>query len=217
MKKDLLVLTADADAEAIMNAIMPRYQSIGMREICFDVKRHPMHDSGLFKDGPELTRLFKNQYEYLIIILDYHGSGCNSDVQKCSQNLQARLDDVTWSSHSFSSIIVPEIEEWLWHNIESICNFFHIDGSELQKIIQVYCNQKKLGDFSLARTNHPKEFIDYLSYVKLRKNHLLPREYRMIAERASLADWQNSSSFNHLVSQLRAWFPANRGAGSAES
>ncbi|MBF0181808.1 MAG: hypothetical protein HQM03_17460 [Magnetococcales bacterium] len=203
MNKDLLVLTADADAEAIIKSVLARHQSLGVRQIEFEVMRHPMRDPGIFKEGPEFARLFKDKYNFLIIIFDHHGSGCNKSTQECHQSIQSRLDGITWKDRSFSAVISPEIEEWLWFNKHSICHFFNMTETELQLLVGEYSDKHSKD----PPKEKPKEVLDYVCYRKLKKNHLLPREYKAIASRASLMDWQNSESFGSLVHQLRSWFP----------
>ncbi len=39
--KDLYVLTADADAEAVMRSVLNRYLSMKIRQINFDIDRNP--------------------------------------------------------------------------------------------------------------------------------------------------------------------------------
>jgi hypothetical protein len=55
--KQLLVLTADAEAQAVMRSVLKRHQSLETGPICFGVERHPYKDSGIVQNGPELARL----------------------------------------------------------------------------------------------------------------------------------------------------------------
>jgi hypothetical protein len=50
--KDLLVLTADADMQAVFRAILDRCDALGIRPISSAVDRHLYRDSGVFSDGP---------------------------------------------------------------------------------------------------------------------------------------------------------------------
>jgi hypothetical protein len=59
--KDLFVLTADADALALMSSILARHEALGIRLITFEVIRHPMKDAGVIKDGPETARMYKRK------------------------------------------------------------------------------------------------------------------------------------------------------------
>ncbi|MEO5347715.1 MAG: hypothetical protein H7834_15255 [Magnetococcus sp. YQC-9] len=205
-KKDLLVLTADADTEAIMNAVLQRYPSLGIRHIDFKVMRYPGRDNGVFQQGHNFVRLFKDEYRYLLVIFDHHGSGCNQLVDACQQEIQSRLDGVSWSERSSSIVVAPEVEAWIWNNNNSICSFFGLQESRLHELIIEYCKRNNYKE-SRIKSEHPKELFDHICHVTLQKGHLLPREYNRIAQRASLTDWQESPSFGVLVTQLRTWFP----------
>ncbi|MBF0165329.1 MAG: hypothetical protein HQM01_12660 [Magnetococcales bacterium] len=200
------MLTADADTQAIMNAVLQRHAALGIRQVDFDVMRHSGRDNGVYNEGPEFVRIFKDKYKFLLVIFDHHGSGCNQPEQTCQQDIQSRLDGISWSERSYSIVISPEGEAWLWKNQNSICSFFDIQESRLQELIIEYCNKKNHNE-SRIKLEHPKELFDYICYIILQKGHLLPREYKKIALQASLTDWQNSSSFNALVTQLLSWFP----------
>jgi hypothetical protein len=53
--KDLLVYTADADALALMRAILSRPEALQIPAITFDVDRHPGRDAGVFCTGSSLV------------------------------------------------------------------------------------------------------------------------------------------------------------------
>lgn len=208
MKKDLLVLTADADAEAVMNSVLLRCQSIGIRSISFDIRRHPNRDSGVFTGGAEFSRLLKDKYNHLIVLFDHHGSGCNKTHKACTEDLQKRLDQVSWSDCSFTAVLVPELEEWLWHNHASICTFFNIKQDDLDSVILEYCSRYDHPHPKGAAKSAPKELLDHVTLKILRKKHLIPREFKKIADQASLRQWQRSASFKQMVTALQSWFPS---------
>jgi len=43
--KDLLLYVADADAQAFMNSLLHKPLALGIRQITFDIERHPQRDS----------------------------------------------------------------------------------------------------------------------------------------------------------------------------
>jgi hypothetical protein len=120
--KDLLVYTADADAMAVMTAILARPLSLGIREITYDVKRHPGRDSGMYQTGAELARFEKGKYRKVLLMWDHHGSGRDhlETPEACVSAVERKLDDITWSGHRSAVVIDPELEEWLWHNTTSV-------------------------------------------------------------------------------------------------
>ena len=75
--KDLFVLTADSDAQAVMRSVLVRHKALGIRPIEAEVQRFPGRDSGMVKEGPEIVRALikKADYSRLILVWDHHGSG----------------------------------------------------------------------------------------------------------------------------------------------
>jgi hypothetical protein len=67
--KDLFVLTADADAEAFMRALLARQQALRIRSISFEVRRFTGRGSGMVNEGPEIVRVLVNKGEYSRVIL----------------------------------------------------------------------------------------------------------------------------------------------------
>src|SRR5690349_1171431 len=101
--KDLFVLTADSDSQALIRSILVRYKALGIRQISFDVSRHSGRDPGMVKDGPELARMLvnKTKYERLILVWDHHGSGWESrSPGDAARRIQERLDGTTWTDRS---------------------------------------------------------------------------------------------------------------------
>ena len=118
--KDLFVLTADADAEALMRAVLSRHKALQIRQIDFDIKRFPGRDNGMVKEGPEIARVLVNKSEYsrLLLMWDHHGSGWEKlNPDQAAIRIQERLDGVTWTGRSSAMVLVPELEEWLWLRI----------------------------------------------------------------------------------------------------
>ena len=71
--RDLVVITADADMEAVMRAVLKRPQALGIRDIAFEVRRHDGRDAGVFQNGPEVTRTLKSDFDRLLMLWDHHG------------------------------------------------------------------------------------------------------------------------------------------------
>jgi hypothetical protein len=205
--RELLVLTADADALAVMKSVLRRHQAIRIRPITFHVDRHPLKDSGMFRDGPELARLYKGRYEKLILMWDYHGSGdeLRRSPQESEEIVHERLCHVSWKDRSKCIIIVPELEEWLWHNEASIWSHINISDRDLGNWIENFAATKSKS-VDQIKSEEPKELFEYI-FIEKAKITISPRDFEKIAERASLNAWQESTSFRTLVEILREWFP----------
>ena len=204
--KDLLVFTADADAEAVMRSVLKRAQSLNIRTITFDIKRNPLRDSGMVQNGPELARLERGKFQKILLIWDFHGSGHErrhtpADSQR---QIQERLDGVTWQDNGCAIVIVPELEEWLWHNLVSVLQHLRLDVEKFEDWRTSFALRYKETPENIHR-KAPKELFEFIVREKLRRT-ISPRDFEKIAERASLADWQNSESFAKVAAILREWF-----------
>ena len=195
--KDLFVFVADADAEAIMKTILRRHQSLNLRPITFDVDRHPMRDNGMVRDGPELLRyrLRKTDYDRVLLIWDYEGSGQKGEPEECEGEVRTRLESASWSDRCAAVVVVPELEEWLWHNQASIAKLLKIGTADLDKMLRQLPQEP------------PKERFERVVYQHLRRKPL-PEDFEQLAKSASLVQWRNSSSFSSIADTLRTWFPA---------
>lgn len=204
--KDLFVLTADLDARVTMQAVLRRHHSLSIRPISFDVDRHPMRDAGVVGNGPELVRKFKGRYRKVLLLWDHHGSGWHKlSPEECVSKIQNRLDGVSWQGHSGAVVMVPELEEWLWHNEPSVCRRLGISSGDLQAWIEEFAVRQKLG-VTEVKQSYPKELFEYVCLDKIGRT-ISPKDFEEIARHASLVDWQKSKSFKSVVSLLRAWFP----------
>jgi hypothetical protein len=179
--KDLYVLVADADMQAVFRAILDRPDALGIRPISSFVDRHPWRDPGVFGEGPEFIRrtIPKNGYRRFILAFDHDGSGCNRAPDECARTVQERLDSFTFKDRSMAVAIAPELEEWLWHDRSAI--------------------PSSVGAGTIPG---PKERLRQVF-----KRKPLPQDLERIAEKASLQAWESSPSFRILKTTLQNWFP----------
>lgn len=98
-------------------------------------------------------------------------------------------------------VIVPELEEWLWHNPSSLSKVLKAAPEELSAWTKAL---SRPGGPDAAST--PKELFDGVCRRRLGRT-AFPREFEKIANSASLKSWCKSQSFAALVQLLREWFP----------
>lgn len=207
--KDLYVLTADIDAFVVMETILERYQSLGIRPITFDVDRYYTHDSGMVQTGPEYARTKKGKYKKALLMWDFHGSGkeLRETPEVMVKKIQARLDMVSWKDNSGAVVLVPELEEWLWHNEASMCAHLGISNGNLDLWIKEFAIKHDIPIHS-ARYDKPKELLEYICHSKIKKT-FVSNDFNKIAKIASLKAWRDSQSFREVVNILQTWFPSN--------
>jgi hypothetical protein len=204
--KDLLVFTADADAEAVMRSVLGRAKTLDIRPVSFDIKRNPLRDSGMVKDGPELARLDKGKYGKVLLLWDYHGSGHERrhKPEASRKQIQDRLDGVTWRDHGCAIPIVPELEEWLWHCPDSVARYFGYAPENYDGWRNTFAAKSKC-TVEQAPREAPKELFEFIVREKLRRT-ISPRDFEKIAALANLARWEDSPSFARVADILRLWF-----------
>ncbi len=176
--KDLFVFTADADALAVIRSVLDRPSAIGIRPITCDVDRHFGRDSGMVKDGPELIRMRvkKTEVQNVMLIWDHHGSGEESrPPEKSRAAIQLRLRQVTWEDRSDAVVVVPEVEEWLWHDLGALAHGLGIDATRLQPHIDSFV-VKQSKDFLTCKRTHPKELFEHCLY-QVSKRKPLPDDF----------------------------------------
>ncbi|KAF0224444.1 MAG: hypothetical protein FD176_1200 [Rhodospirillaceae bacterium] len=206
--KDLLVYTADADAQAFMRAILNRPQAIGIRDITFDIDRHHSRDSGMVQNGPELAGMKKGRHHKILMMWDHHGSGreIRQSPEEVAINISDRLDRVTWSGNHTVAILVPELEQWLWHCENALAAYCGIDPNQLDQWIEERATKLKI-TVSELKSSQPKELFEYVMLNKLRRS-ISPRDFEEIGKKASVKALKACPTFESIISRLTSWFPA---------
>ena len=65
------------------------------------------------------------------------------------------MDGVTWSNHSGTVIIVPELEEWLWHNQASLCRYLNISNTDLEVWVEEFAKKHRTNEYASYRERKP--------------------------------------------------------------
>jgi hypothetical protein len=205
--KDLFVFTADADALAAIRSVLSRPQDIGIRPITSDFRRHTGRDSGMIKDGPELIRklVLKTEFQKVILIWDYDGSGESKSPAESRAEIQRRLRQVTWEDRSEAVVVVPELEEWLWHDQGALARLLKTNSAELQQHVQSFADKRNAAPAS-CRGKFPKELFEHCFYQAYRRKPL-QEDFERIASTADLVAWGTSATFGVFADILRNWFP----------
>ncbi|MBF0401798.1 MAG: hypothetical protein HQL90_13655 [Magnetococcales bacterium] len=206
--KDLLVYTADADAQAVMSEVLIRHQSLGIRAISCEVDRHTGRDSGMLATGPELVQFKKNEFRRVLLLWDHHGSGKEGQsCEKTQQELVFRLEKYTWTNNNMAIAILPELESWLWHSPDALLQHLQISEFDMASWQTEFTKRTaKDEDVASICREQPKEMFEYL-VVKKERRKPRPSDFKAIARIASLDKWQQSPSFRMIVEGLKRWFP----------
>lgn len=205
--KDLLLYAADADAQAFMNSLLNKPLALGIRQITFDIERHPQRDSGMVQSGSELTRMKKGKYQKALLTWDHHGSGRDhkQSPEQVRDEIQNKLNSYTWSENSSVAIFVPELEQWLWYSENALISYCGISVDQLN--VWLAERSGKLGrSIDVLKAEQPKELFEYVMRDRLKRT-ISPRDFAEIGKLAGVNGLMNCGSFRSVVDVLRDWFP----------
>lgn len=205
--KDLLLYVADADAMAFMKSILNKPQALEVHPIDFDIERHPQRDSGMVQSGAELTRMKKGKYQKALLMWDHHGSGRDHKQSpvEVQNEIQGKLDSFSWKDNSSVTILVPELEQWLWHCENTLLAHCRLTDAQLQTWLEE--RARKL-NISVAdqKTDQPKELFEYVMKNRLRRT-ISPRDFEEMGKQADVNGLMKCETFSSIVEVLRIWFP----------
>jgi hypothetical protein len=205
--KDLLVYTADADAQAFMRSLLGRCRAIGIRELSFHIERHPQRDAGMVQSGAELVRMNKGRYRRVLLMWDHHGSGREHrhTPTEIETEICDKLDRFTWSGNHAVVVLIPELEQWLWYCESAVAAHCAISTEQLGQWVEERAARLGVETNTLKQTL-PKELFEYIMRERLRRT-ISPRDFEEIGKRASIRTLMQCSSFQGIIAKLAAWFP----------
>lgn len=205
--KDLLLYVADADALGFMRSMLDRPAALGIRQVTFDIERHPQRDAGMIQSGAELARMKKGSYRKAMLIWDHHGSGREhklTPLQSAAQ-IQGKLDTFTWMDNSTVVVLVPELEQGIWHCVPAVAVHGGLSAARLQAWVDARARALNTTAAEL-QTARPKDLFEFIMRDKLRRT-ISPHDFEQIGRRASVRSLSACQSFRQIVDALRDWFP----------
>lgn len=198
-EKDLLVLVADKSIEMTIDTLLnKRKKAIGIREIIFEIKRHPQHDSGVFRHGLELISTLKKQYEKFLLIFDYKGCGAQEDPSAIRNRLLENGKRYGFSDNDLEIIIInPELETWIWKSYTKLAGLVGKSKRDIEQFLRDVLKNDQ------GKPAEPQEaFEKLLSKFGKQKS---ASNFSWLAEKIGLRGCQDQS-FQQLLECLRKWF-----------
>jgi hypothetical protein len=205
--KDLLVFVADADALAFLRAILSKPLALGIRPVNYGIERHPLRDAGMVQNGAELVRMKKGAYHKALLMWDHHGSGRDHkhSPEEVEIEIKGKLDAFTWRENCAVTVLVPELEQWLWYCESAMAAHCGVSLQQLQEWTQARAEAlNKTTDF--LKEQQPKELFEHFMRDRLRRT-ISPRDFEEIGRRAGIRNLLGCKSFSAIVETLRNWFP----------
>lgn len=201
---DLIVLVADTDMEWTMRTLLEkRTDSLGIRPLRFEVRRHHGRDPGVFKNAHNFLRFYLRRARYALVLLDREGCGqehCLS-AEKIETELERRLRQNGWTDaeeHSRATAIAldPELEVWVWSRSPYVAQVLGLPPAELQQILETFPTTPE------GKPQRPKEAM--LAALHRSGRPWSARIFQELAERVSLL--AHERAFDKLRNTLQTWF-----------
>lgn len=202
-QKDLVALVADKNMEAALRSVLQRHDSLGIRQISFDILVHPHRDPGCLSTAHTFLQPFSQRYLFSVVMFDREGCGQeNKTTAELESSVKNLLFERGWNERSCAITIDPELEAWVWKNSPHVSAALGWD-SGVDKLY-LWLKQKGHLEEGESHPKHPKEALE----AALR-NVKKPRSSSIYAEIGSKLSLKKCTdpSFLRLKSHLRIWFP----------
>lgn len=204
MKKDLIVLVPDKNTKFVLNGLLPRYHSFGIKQISYDIFVHPERDPGVYHRSIDFLLPFNNQYDYTIVFLDREGSGQeNKNADQIALEIRSKLERTGWQNRAAVIVFNPELEIWAWVNSPHFANQL---GWESYSALKAFVKQEGFWQQGLTKPTRPKEAIE----AALREKRI-QRSSAIYQKIATLVSFRNCQeiSFLEFKKILMTWFAKN--------
>jgi len=200
--KDLLVLVADRNMEGVFKGLLSRHRALGIREISYDIIRHPEKDPGCRTKSVEFIRPLRTTYRHALIVFDREGSGSRlASAMEDTNVIEVAISHTDWRDQAKVIVIEPELENWIWVQSPLFDTTFDWDSST-SSIREYLMGQGYMFGTNLKPTR-PKEALDA---ILLKVNS--PRSSSKYQDLASRASFRLCSdpAFIRLKNCLINWF-----------
>ncbi len=204
--KQLVILTADLDAENTFHGILGRSESLHIRPLSeqdYDIVRHPQHDSGCYGQAVPFLQTYHLSHRYALVVFDRHGSGKEElDRTVIEEEVENQLENAGWKERCAAIVLDPELEIWVWSDSPHVDAELGWKGKK-PSLREWLVSQEFLKCGSVKPWD-PKRAME----EALRLGHK-PRSARIfscLAKKVSL-DRCSDPAFIKLKQCLQKWFP----------
>jgi len=200
--RELVVLAADKNAEAAIQGILARHQSLAIGQVDAQIFVHPNRDAGCLNEAHDFLRPFTRQYRQAIVIMDFQGCGRERlTPEQIEQDMENELSRSGWEQRAAAIVIAPELEAWVWNasrELERIVRW----NNELD--IYSWLRQENLLEQGQVKPPQPKEALERI--LRLLHRPRTSSLFRQLAENVSLRNCIDRA-FVKLKNTLQQWFP----------
>ena len=154
-----------------------------------------------------MARMKKDRYRKALLLWDFAGCGREhrTTPEGLESEIQAKLDSYSWSGRSATTVLVPEVEVWLWHCQPALEAHCGVSAADLDGCLQAYA-AKQGKSLDVLKQEQPKELFEHLMRERLRRT-ISPRDFEEVGRHASIKRLRECPSFDRIATRLQGWFP----------
>jgi len=200
---DLIALVADKDMKLSLDGLLQkRRQSLGIREIKYQVYPQYPRDPDTFHTCQEFLRPFLSRSDHALVMLDRHGCGRSADRESLEQEVERRLAQNGWQGRCAAVVIEPELEAWAWSQSPHVLSVLGWKGNreDLNRMLQ----EEGFLEKGHLKPREPAEaFLHVLRVTRKRRSSSLFHDFAASVTFEGCLD----PAFGKLKTTLRRWFP----------
>lgn len=202
-RQDLIVLVADRDMRSVLEQVLKRPLSLGMRPVESVVISESLHDPACAIGGVQALTEYEGGFDHAILMFDHEGSGREQESpQEIEASLDAEFQRSAWDDRARTVVVSPELEVWLWGGSPHVDRF--IGWTDRPFSLRRWLAETGWWPRDAPKPLRPKEAFQ----AATRETGVAARTRVMekIARRASLRRCSDRA-FLRLRDTLREWFP----------
>lgn len=201
---DLVILVPGKDERETFDALLSsRQESLGIRDVRYQILVHPRRDPGCFHEAPDVLQPYVNLARQALVVFDHEGSGQEGRAaEDVDRDLKERLARSGWRERAEVLLLQPEMENWVWSDSPHVD---HVTGwADRTPALRQWLRARGWWPEGKVKPPAPKECLqEALRQVKMRRSSAI---YRQLAEEVSL-ERCSDDAFLFFKELMQGWFP----------
>jgi len=201
---DLVMLVPGKDERETFDALLSsRRESLGIRNIRYQILVHHRRDPGCFVEAPDVLQPYVKRARFSLVILDHEGSGREDDSPEgVTSDLRKRLAQSGWGERAEVLVLRPELENWVWSDSPHVDRVTGWEGQSPP--LRQWLKSRGWWPEGDLKPPRPKEcFEEALRKSRVRRSSAI---YRQLAEHVSL-NRCSDDEFLQFKNLIGHWFP----------
>lgn len=200
--KDLVVLTADKNAQFALRGLLSRSKSLGIRKLEPDYYIHPGKDPGILGNAHEYLRTFTRTHAHALVLMDREGCGKETrSREELEQQIETALSRSGWGDRAAVIVIDPELDIWVWSDSPHVDT--ELGWAERTPSLRTWLHEQGFVSQGALKPARPKEALEAaLRLVRMPRSSAI---YQALAAKVGLSRCVDAAFLN-LKTVLQHWF-----------